>query len=74
MRRDSLWARRVIAAHCLWSGVGFLVFGMNKEVYDTLTDKEKLMYDELHAFAKRYTERLDEVVDLLKSILAVGAE
>jgi hypothetical protein len=47
---------------------------MTKEVYDTLTPKEKLMYDELHAFAKRYTERLDEVVDLLKRILSSGAE
>lgn len=43
---------------------------MKKEIYDSLSAKEKTMYDELAAFAARLAERQEEIIDLLKTILA----
>lgn len=45
---------------------------MTKELYDTLSYKEKMMYDELHAFSKRMADRMEEIVELLKTIIAVA--
>lgn len=47
---------------------------MKKEMYETLSRNEKLMYDELSSFAVRVTERLDETIELLKTIIAMGEE
>lgn len=45
---------------------------MKKELYDQLSYKEKMMYDELYAFSKRLSDQMDEVVELLKTIIAVA--
>jgi hypothetical protein len=45
---------------------------MTKEVYETLSPKEKLMYDEMHEFAKRFTERINEVCELLQAIIVMA--
>lgn len=42
---------------------------MKKELYDQLTAKEKLMYDELSGFSNRLATRFDEVVMLLKALI-----
>lgn len=47
---------------------------MNAEVYKDLSPKEKLMYDEMSGFAKRLSERMEEVIELLKTILAEAHE
>lgn len=47
---------------------------MTKELYDTLSEKERLMYDELSGFSKRLSERMEEVIELLKTIMAMDAE
>lgn len=43
---------------------------MRSERYDELTPKEKMMFDELAGFAKRLAERQEEIIELLKTILA----
>jgi hypothetical protein len=43
---------------------------MKKDIYDTLTAKEKLMYDELSEFAVRLSDRQEEIIELLKTIIA----
>lgn len=43
---------------------------MKKELYETLTGKEKMMYDELAAFAGRMAASQEEIIELLKTILA----
>lgn len=47
---------------------------MKKELYDQLNDKEKLMYDELHGFSERLTTRMEEIIELLKTIIDVTDE
>lgn len=47
---------------------------MMKTTYDTLSDKEKLIYDEMHAFALRLTERVEEQNELLKTLIAMVQE
>lgn len=42
---------------------------MTSDQYRTLTEKEKLMYDEMAAFCKRLSERMQEVADLLKKAI-----
>lgn len=42
---------------------------MNAEVYKTLSDKEKLMYDELHGFAARLTAEVAALTALLRAAL-----
>lgn len=42
---------------------------MNQEVYQSLTYKEKMMFDELVAFSRRLTDRMDEIKVLLQTIL-----
>lgn len=42
---------------------------MNAETYKTLTPKEQLMYDELHAFAKRLTDEMAAVRTILERII-----
>lgn len=43
---------------------------MKKETYDTLSEKERLLYDELYAFSLRLTERMEELIRVLRE--AVG--
>lgn len=43
---------------------------MTKEVYDSLSEKERVMYNELTEFSKRLAERMGEVLELLQAILA----
>lgn len=43
---------------------------MKKEIYDTLSEKERCMYDELESFARRLAVRLDEMTGILKAILS----
>lgn len=43
---------------------------MKKEIYETLTKNEQIMYDEFSAFALRLAERQEEIIELLKTILA----
>lgn len=45
---------------------------MNAEAYSTLSPKEKLMYDELHAFAARVAQREEEIIELLKTLIAMA--
>lgn len=47
---------------------------MTPEQYKALSDKEKLMYDEMAGFARRVSERMEEMIDLLKTIVALDAE
>lgn len=47
---------------------------MTKELYEQLTPKEKAMYDELFAFSKRLATRVEEVISLLNTIIAMGNE
>lgn len=47
---------------------------MKKELYDQLNDKEKMTYDELHGFSERLTARMDEIIELLQTIIAVTDE
>lgn len=42
---------------------------MTKEVYESLSPKEKMMYEELAGFAKRLAERMDEMTLVLKAML-----
>lgn len=42
---------------------------MTKEVYQTLSEKEKAMYDELVGFSRRLAERMEEVISLLKKAI-----
>lgn len=42
---------------------------MTKDIYETLTPKEKLMYDELAAFSKRLNDRMEELTQVLSNIL-----
>jgi uncharacterized protein YukE len=42
---------------------------MKSEIYATLTEKERMMYDEMVGFAKRLAERQEETNALLKKIL-----
>lgn len=42
---------------------------MKKDLYDQLSQKEKLMYDELNSFAGRLAARFDEVATLLKTLI-----
>lgn len=43
---------------------------MTKEQYASLDDTQRLMYDEMYAVAKRLAERQEEIVELLKTIIA----
>lgn len=45
---------------------------MKKELYDSLTEKERMMYDELHSFSERLSLRIEEIVDLLKTLVAMA--
>lgn len=47
---------------------------MTPEQYKALEPKEKAMYDELNAFSKRLTERMEEIIELLKRILSADAD
>jgi hypothetical protein len=47
---------------------------MTLDQYQSLTDKEKLMYDELARFAGRLTERMEEIAMLLKKAIGEDAE
>lgn len=47
---------------------------MTKEQYEQLDAKEKVMYDEMVAFGKRLSLRMEEIIDLLKGILAVDVQ
>lgn len=47
---------------------------MKKDTYDSLTEKEKMMYDELSAFAQRMAERMEEQNELLKTLIAMVQE
>lgn len=42
---------------------------MRKDIYDSLSDKERCMYDELAAFSKRLAERMEEIAGLLKKAI-----
>jgi hypothetical protein len=42
---------------------------MNKDIYDSLSDKERCMYDELAAFSKRLAERMEDIKGLLDRIV-----
>lgn len=42
---------------------------MTKDTYDTLTKNEKLLYDELAAFAKRLTERMEQLTEVMTKLL-----
>lgn len=44
-------------------------FTMTKDIYETLTPKERLMYDELANFSKRLNDRMEELTEVLKNIL-----
>lgn len=47
---------------------------MIKETYETLSAKEKLLYDELSAFAGRLAQRTEEQNELLKTLIAMVKE
>lgn len=47
---------------------------MKKEIYDTLSEKERYMYDELESFARRLALRMDEMIFILKAILQEANE
>lgn len=47
---------------------------MTKEVYESLSPKEKMMYEELASFAKRLSDRMEEMTELLKAIVVLGNE
>ena len=42
---------------------------MKKEIYESLTDKERCIYDELEGFARRLAVRMDEMTGILRAIL-----
>lgn len=44
---------------------------MIKKTYDTLSDKEKLMYDELCDFSRKLTNQLAVVTEIMQKLLDV---
>lgn len=47
---------------------------MKPDQYNSLSEGEKLLYNEFYAFGKRVNDRLDEVSDLLKTLIAMIQE
>ena len=45
---------------------------MTKDLYDTLSFKEKAMYDELCGFSKKLTVQLDVLTALMQKLLDVA--
>lgn len=43
---------------------------MKKESYERLSENERLMYNEFADFALRIVERQEEIIELLKTIIA----
>lgn len=45
---------------------------MKKDVYDTLSDKEKIIYDELVEFSRKLSAQLEALTQVAKKLLDVA--
>lgn len=53
---------------------GVLKAAVTKDQYESLDEKNRLIYDEMSGFAKRLAQRMDEIIDLLKKIISADKE
>jgi hypothetical protein len=47
---------------------------MTKDVYDTLSDKEKVIYDEFAFFSKTLLARIDALTEVTQTLLDVATK
>lgn len=47
---------------------------MKKELYESLTPNEKLMYDEFVFFTKTVVSRLDALTEVIQKLMALASE
>lgn len=47
---------------------------MTPETYNKLSDSDKLLYNEFFGFGQRMTTRLEEISELLKTLIAMVNE
>lgn len=71
---DTLRVRGAASPDRFWGGSLHDLLAVTSEVYKTLSDKERLLYDEFYSFGLRLASRMEEIIVLLQKATAMDRD